>query len=268
MVQVRNIYQEAKKIVGVEGDNDEFLFKRMTDAVELLANKGDFDPLLGALDIQVHSQLVSLPPEVETILGMNICGFPALARDQMFRFHLNGLGDRHSALGLRGWRQFSWEFLNTHPTYRELEVPSKLVAYCSKAEDAGKPFWVEGLDEQGNIIRTKIGDVWMNGWPVPVSSSFTALAADAPTFSRITRIRKSETFVGASRLSTIDVSTMTGILLGVYQFNDTDPMFRRIRISHHAPWIRIYFRRATFKITSIDDYIPLGNAQAFLMMMR
>jgi hypothetical protein len=268
MVQVRDIFQEAKKIVGVEGDNDEFLFRRMTDAVELLANKGDFDPLLGALDIGVHDRMVSLPPEVETILGMNICGHPALARDQMFRFHLNGLGDRHQSLGLRGWRQFEWEFLNTHPTYRELDAPSKIIAYCSKAEDAGKPFWVEGYDESGNIVRTKVGDVWMNGWPVPVVVSFMSLPTDAPTFSRITRIRKSETFVGASRLSTIDLSTMTGVLLGVYQFNETDPNLRRVRLSHCVPWIRIFFRKATFKITSIDDYIPLGNAQAFLMMLR
>ncbi len=267
MIQVADIYDEAKKIVGVEGDNDAFLFRRITDAVELLANKGDFDPLLGVLDIGVHDRLVTLPPEVETILGMNICGRPALARDAMFRFHLNGLGDRHNALGLRGWRQFEFEDLGDFPTYRELMTPSKLIVYCSNTEDEGKQFWVYGFDAQGNTIRTKVGDVWRDGAPITVVTAYMILPEDAPVFARITGIQK-ESFVGACRLSTIDVSTMTGTLLGVYQWNDTLPRFRRIRISHCAPWVRIMFRRSTFKITSIYDFIPLGNTQALIMMLR
>lgn len=260
MIQVRDILQEAEKIVG---NNDKsFLFRRITDAVELLANKGDWDPLVGALDIQAHNQVITTPTEVETILGLNICGRPALARDQLFRFHLNGLGDRRLHFG------FEWENLGEHCIYRELERPSKLSAFCSRLDDAGKDFWVEGLDRRGDIIRTQVGSDWVPGWKVPVVYSYAALPADAPEYSRITRIRKADNFVGATRLSTLDVSTSTGILLGVYQWNETDPIFRRIRISHKAPWIRIIFRKATFKITSELDYIPLGNGQAVLMMLR
>lgn len=260
MIQVRDILPEARKIVG--NDDEVFLFDRITDAVELLANKGDFDPLIGCLDIGVHNQMVTLPPEVEVPLGMNICGRPALARDQLFRFHLNGKGDRKFHIN------YEWENLGDYCTYRELPCPSKLIAYCSKPQDAGKEFWVEGMDQNGEIIRTQVGDEWRDGWPVPVVYSFTALPTDAPIYSRITRIRKADDFIGASRLSTLDLSTNTGVLLGVYQYNQTDPMLRRIRLSHNVPWIRISFRRSVFKITNENDYIPLGNKQAVLMMMR
>lgn len=259
MIQVRDIIKEVRKIVG--NADDEVVFRKMTDAVELLANKGDFDPLIGSLDIQAHNQVISLPREVETILGLNICGHPALARDQLFRFHLNGSGDRRFHFG------FEWENLGDHCTYRELDKPSKLIAFCSRPEDAGKDFWVEGFDHKGDVLRTQVGSDWVPGWKVPVVASYASLPADAPLISRVTRIRKQET-VGAVRLSTLDLSTFTGILLGVYQWDETDPALRRIRISHRAPWIRIVFRKSTFKITSELDYIPLGNGQAVIMMVR
>lgn len=274
MVQVADILPEVKQIIG--NDDDEFVFRRLTDAVELLANKGDWDPLLGVLDISAHNQVITLPPEVEVPLGINVCGRPALLRDQMFRFHLNGLGDLKQRL--HGSLRPEVEDLGDHCIYRELPCPSKLIAYCSKSSDVGADFWVEGFDQNGDVIRTLVGDTWVNGWKVPVVAAYPSLPTDAPIFSRITRIRKAETD-GTIRLSTLDLSSMTGVLLGVYQWNQTDPVLRRIRLSTlprrsngrqscNCDWVRIFFRRHTFKITSDTDFIPLHNRQAVIMAVR
>lgn len=261
MVRVSTIWDEVKKIVG--NSNDAFLYRRITDAIELLANKGDFDPYLGYLDICVRSQVVTLPPEVETIIGLNMCGRPALARDQFFRFHLNGPGDLHHRVHSR----LSWMDLGDACTYREIECPAKLIAFCELPEDESTELWVEGYDEKGNIIRTKEGDTWLNGYRVPVFSGTQDLPDGAPMFSRITRVRLSE-HAGPIRLSSIDGSSSTGTLLGIYQWNEVEPRYRRIKISECVSLISIGFRKSSYEIKSKNDLIPLHNAQAIIMAVR
>ncbi len=260
MFEVRTIWREAKKIVGVSDDT--FVYQRITDAIEILANKGDWDPLIGALDIPTNgSELVALPAIVETPLALSMCGMPALARDQLFRFHLNGLGNRRNQM------QWSWEDQGQSCTYRELPCASKLIGFCNESEDEGCELWIYGHDQNGNILRTKVGDTWVNGVKIPVSVSSQTTPPDAPVISRITRVRKAVT-AGPVRLSTIDNDTCNGVLLGIYQWNETEPAFRRIRLSKCVPCIRIVYRRTPLVISSQDDLIPLGNSQAVVMMLR
>lgn len=260
MISVADIYDEAKRIVG--NSNDKFLFTRITDAVELLANKGDWDPLLGTLDICTPSRVVTLPPEVEVILACNMVGRPAIARDEFFQFHLNGPGSI-------GWGnigpiiRWEWMDLSDACTYRELPAPRKLMAYCLDDADINAELWVFGLDEFQNAVRSQLPDgTWVEGWRVPVNKVYTAPSALAPTFSRITAVRKAAT-AGPIRLFTMDE-----VLLGVYQGNETLPKYRRIQLSRNVDWVRIRFRRRTFEIRTKYDLIPLHNKQSVLMMLR
>jgi hypothetical protein len=258
MVRVIDIWDEAKKIVG--NSSDTFLFRRITDAVELLANKGDFDPLVGSLDICVASRVVTLPPEVETILALNMVGRPAVARDELFQFHLNGPGSCGAAI------RYEWMDLAEACTYRELACPGKLYGYCDDEQDENAEVWVYGMNASQNVIRTEVSEgVWRDGWKLPVFQSHQSLPENAPTFARITSVRKPLT-VGPIRMTTVDSGTE--VLLGVYQANETVPKFRRIQLSTCVPWVRIKFRKRTFTITSRYDLIPLHSAQAVIMMLR
>lgn len=261
MILVDEIYDEAKSIVGAA--SDAVLFRRLTDAVELLANKGEWDPMLACLDICVSCKLVTLPPEVETPLGVNILGNPAVARDLLFEFHLNGPGECGPTVG---WQ---WTDLKDAPVYRELICPAKLIGFATEAADENAELWVGGFDVKGNVIRTEVNGEWKEGWPVPVHRVFQALPSSAPTFSRITWVRKART-KGPIRLSTLDDDGQdrTGMLLGVYQANETIPQYRRIQLSQDADYVRIVFRRRTAAINSRYDFIPLHNRQAVLMMLR
>lgn len=265
-VRVLDIWDEACKLIG-NGD-DKFRFRRITDAVELLANKGDLDPNLGALDICTFSRVVTLPPEVETILGCNMAGYPSIARDQEFFYHINGPGSRDWGKIGSGWGdegikvRWEWMDLGDACTYRELPCPAQLQAYCVEPGDANCQLWVYGYDQNQNIVRTQTENGWVDGYQVPVFQYITATDPNAPFFSRITGVQKQPT-AGPIRLSTYG-----NILLGVYQSMETLPKYRRIQLSRNVDWVRIFYRRRTFNVQSKYDVIPVNNRQAILMMIR
>jgi hypothetical protein len=261
MVPVSVIWNEAVKLAG--NTDEAFVFRRITDAVELLVNKGDFDPLFGLLDICVGSDCcVTLPREVESLLAVNICGNPSVGRHQLYRFHLNTGGDCGPKL------MWEWTDLGDACTYRELTSPRKLMAFCAEDEDEDKELWVYGEDKYGNTLRTKLPDgTWQDGYQILLKKTFIALPADAPEVARITRVRKDVT-VGPVRLSTIDDDGFNGMLLGVYQWDETEPRYRRIRISQPASWVRIACRRSTYEVRNKQDLLPVKNSMAVVMALR
>lgn len=260
MFPVQDIYEDAKTIIGT--CDDPTLLRRLTEAVELLANKGDFDPLIGVVDICVQDQCVTLPREIETPLAVNISGFPTVGRDFLFNFHLNGPGDH-----CRETCDWSWQDGGESPVYRELKVPSRLVAFVTDAEDADSELWVYGYDKNNVWIRTKEGSTWFDGYRVPTIFGVSVPDASAPEFARIVRVRK-EITVAPIRLSSYDNSLTTGTLIGIYRHDETEPMFRKIKLNRGCVWARIAFRRRTFKLTSLEDLIPLHSSAAVLMMLR
>jgi hypothetical protein len=57
-------------------------------------------------------------------------------------------------------------------------------------------------------------------------------------------------------------------LLGHYAPNEHEPYYRRIKTALAGAWIRMRYRRKTFVIRSLNDYIPLTNTMAVLFMVR
>jgi hypothetical protein len=261
MIVVSEIWPEVKKIMGSARDDVSYL--RLTHAVELLANKGDWDPMIGFVDICTEGgTIVTLPREVETILGLNLGKTPALGRDRLYTFHLNGPGDDCPL------EDNSWQDLGDAPTYRELACPAKLVAMPTLEVDDGAELWVYGFDINYQVVRTEISPgVFVDGYQVPVIFDHPVPASDAPVFRRITRVRKALT-KGSIRLSSIDNSTGTGTLIGIFEHDETEPIYRRIKLSRETDWVRICYRRRTYKISSQESMIPLHNAQAIIMMLR
>lgn len=259
MFTVEDIYDDAQKIVGTCADN--VLFRRITTAVELLANKGDFDPLIGFVDLCVQDRNVTLPREVEMIYGLNVSGRPTLGQDQFFSFHLNGPGDFQTC-------DWTWRDGGDAPTYRDLTAASKLIAFVTHEDDADSELWAYGYDEQNNWIRSEVDGVMVDGYQVPTVLGYALPDADAPTFTRVVRVRKAIT-KGPIRLGSYDNSFSTGTLLGIFQWNETEPLYRRLTLGRSGcKTVRIAFRRRTFKIVSRTDLIPLHSTEAVLAMLR
>jgi len=261
MITVSDIWKDATRIFGSCASAE--LYDRIGQGVELLANKGEFDPLIGTLDLCITSQVVALPPEIETIIACNICGNPSVARDQLFSFHYNGPGTCGPRL------DWEWSDLGDTPLYRELECPAKIIAIAADPEDIGvATVRIYGFDDlQNKLVTISEDGTVTDGIEIPVLGGFQALPADSPYVSRIIRVKKSESR-GPIRICTLDNSATTGALLAIYQWDETSPMFRRIKLSNEANAIRIVFRRRVFKVRTQDEVLPVNNKSALIMMLR
>lgn len=261
MFVVSDIYDEAKRIVG--NCSDEKLFRVLGDAVSLIANKGEFEGWKGWIDICTNGgQCVTLPREVETVLAVNLGGKPTLGYDQLFNFHLNGLGD------CRGTSEWAWQDQGKfHSTYRDLLEPAKLVAYLQNQSDTNSELIVYGYDYQGNRLRRLVNGEWLDGYQVPTIFGYALPDSDAPDIARITGVKKERTD-GSVRLSTIDDSGSTGTLLAVYEPDETLPQYRRIKLYRSCSWVRIAYRKINPTFYTKSDHVPLKSRLAFLLAVR
>jgi hypothetical protein len=263
MFLVKEVFSEAKKIF--RHCDETLLFEKIGDAVELLANKGEVDPLVGYLDICVDkAQCITLPREVETILGLNMDGHPTIGRNPLHTFHLNGPGDFMTSCR-------SWADVGNFPTYRDLPCPGKLVAYLDSPEDEGKELRVFGHDDQNRPLRTRVNGIWSDGYLVPTVFGFALPDSEAPVISRISHIFKANT-VADVRLSSFDNSgtanSSTGTLLGIFEPNETKPMYRRIKLGRNACWVRLVYRKRTYRLFSQYDRILLHSRLSLILAMR
>jgi hypothetical protein len=259
MFQVTDVYDEAKASSGF--CDEPKLFRWITDAIQLIGNKSDFDGWLGFVDICVDGQCVTLPREVENVLGVNIGGTPTLGRNQLFNFHLNGPGDCNESIA------YSYQDKGWHPVYKDIVDPVKLIAFVDKQSDAGTELRVYGYDENGHPVRQFVGGQWQDGYLIPTVYGLAVADADMPKFSRITRVRKGLSD-GVIRLSTLDDAGTSGIFLGVYEPDEVEPYYRRIKLGKTATWVRLAYRKAAPTINSKYDRIPLKSRRALLLAMQ
>lgn len=259
MFLASEVIDDAKTILGFSREDK--LFRWLTDAVELLAQKGEIDPLVGYVDLCIDNGCVTLPREIETVLACNIGGHPALGHDQLFSFHLNGPGDFQTRC------DYTWDDSGLHPVYRDLKCPSKVVTFLDNTEDEGKKVRVFGYDEQHRPLRTKVGEEWQDGYLVPTIYGYALPETGAPTIARITGIVKDVTS-GNIRLSSFDSSTSTGTLLGVFEPDETVPRYRRLKVHNSSGWIRLCYRKRTAQIRSVNDRILLHSRPALLLALH
>jgi len=262
MFQVQDIWEEATKIVGF--CDEPKLLKWLSDAVTLSANKADLEGWKGYLDIctEDSGNYLTLPREVGTVLAVNFGGRPTLGLNELFNFHLNGPGDCNQSCS------WTWQDLGgNHSTYRDLVVPSKVVAFVQKSADAGKKLIVYGYDINGLPLSTVTSTGQTKGYQVPTIYGYAVTDAGAPTIARITGVMKDLT-LGTLRLNTLDDSSTVGSLLAVYEPDETVPQYRRIKLGRAVDWVRIAYRRNNPQFTSVFDRVPLKSRIGFLLAVR
>jgi hypothetical protein len=250
--------------------------------VSLIANKEDLEGWKGYMDICTTGcndcargdgspcnrrgcgkKCITLPREVDTVIGVNIGGHPALGYGQLFSFHLNGPGDCKTTCEWR-WQDAG----NFHCTYKDVTEPGKIVARLQSPADNNKEVVIFGFDDQGQVLRRQDSDGnWINGYQVPTIYGLSVPDDVAPVVSRITGIYKQET-VGSIGLSTTDSSGATGTLFTVMEPDETLPQYRRISLNRACNWARIAYRKINPTFTSKYDHIPLRSRQALLMAVR
>jgi len=260
-----DVFVDAREIFG--NCSLDVLFSWTTDAIELLANKSvGWDAMTAEMTICACNNLVTLPRDVETPLGVTINDVPALARDKWFLYHANGPGSRPFTTS------WYWDDAGERPTIREFPGICKLMAVPQYATDDGKSFRVFGTDLQDRPIYTLNGDGSSSEGFLLVMSAKQPMITDQP-IKWIQRIVREPTN-GNVKLFAIDPAAFQNnqiipesFLLGDYEPNETQPNYRRMRVQCKSR-IRMRYRRATRAICGMNDYIPLNNKFALVMAMK
>ena len=253
------IWEDAKDIVGT--CTEPVLFRKISGSIEVLANTGDFDPLFGVVDICVEGDVITLPREIGTPLTINVQGNPAIPRSQHHEFHLNGPGSCGCSC------EWAWVNQGLVPTYRRLIQPSKLISFVNNQADEGSLVRAYGYEAGNNPVRTEVNGVWEDGYRIPTAYGYAMPDANAPTFSRVTRLTR-EKGEGSIRISTYDNSSTTGTLLANLHFDETEPRYRQITLERSADWVRVRFRRSVLRFYDTTDWIPLPSSEAVIQMLR
>jgi hypothetical protein len=154
---VSDIYLKTKEVLG--RCPQDIVFQRLTEAIELLKNTGDWDPLLGYVDIQGATDLrtFTLPYDIDVPLAVNICGRPAYMRNKWAEFHLNGLGSNRET-------SWTWDDFGYFPIIQDVIKPSTLIAIADLRNDLQTQIQVFGYDVVGRRIRSQNPDgSWNDG---------------------------------------------------------------------------------------------------------
>lgn len=257
MIRVAQVLPDARNIFGfTEADR---LYEKVLDAVTLLADKGDWSPLMAYLDICCSGREVTLPSTVEVPHAFWMDGQPTLPHDELFAFHLNGPGNDWSPT------TFSWMDRGDHATYRDLPRPAGIYAASDSPTDRGKTVIVRGFAADGSELQHQGNP----GLPIPIFGPGTVVTS-VPVV-RITRVDKPVT-AGRVRLYSADFNgglcQGDGTLLADWEYWETLPRYRRVLLSRPAKWVRAYVRLRKPEVLRSSDVIPLSSKIALAAAMR
>ena len=259
-----DLYDSACDIFGPIGQNK--IFDRITEAVELLANLSNWDPLIGYVDIATFDSFyLTLPQYVDTVLAINVNKSRGIFRNQWHEFHLNGLGqDNDNADSVGSNRPCGgWEEVGEMCCAFPLISPSYLVASPVSPIDNGTPVRAYGIDPNdlpvygtdgnpGALITCEQGSFDITGQQLP--------------FKRVDRI-----VIGTPQ-SFLQLFATDGAqylqALGTFWPNIAEPRFRVIRVGQKAVTVRLRYKKRLVKITSLTDPIHLRSRSAMLNAMR
>lgn len=174
----RDLISSAQEVLGTA--NQTKIFARITDAIAALANHGNWNPMIGYLDLLSNSDgnTVTLPRDVETPIAVNINGSPSIGYSRYSEFHLNGAGD-NSGVAQNGWMngggcvggvRWFWDDRGFVPTVMDVINASPLIAVSMLKNDLSATIRVFGYDQNGNYIRSQNPDgTWSDGFLVPIN---------------------------------------------------------------------------------------------------
>jgi hypothetical protein len=274
-----DVFDDAADIFGPIGR--ERLFDKITEATEALANKSQWDGMDGYVDILSDGRgYISLPPQIEVPVGMNFCNTPAQMKSRWYEFHINGIGSRCIPCD-------SWMDVGEYPIIVEPPSGVRLYAISSFEADRGASVRAYGYDQTGSWIRSIENNVYVDGEIIPVS---VRTNTDAPEqipvtsheFAQISRVSKSvtdmqiELWGGTSNYTQQDFISppvandppTTPLFLAYYEPDETEPMFRRIKVPANVTWVKMRFRKTTLKITKMSDVINMRSKTALVTMLR
>ncbi len=270
---------KSKDVLGISSRSQSIDY--LVRAIEIAAYKGNFDPWLKNLDVCADaSGCVVLPSFVGTVLSVNIGGRPSLFRNQWYEFHINGLGSSYgnngafngNCGGVTGWVS---DDLGWTPVFQNLTDWMYVAAICEDPIDGNGSLnlVVEGetVDQNCNpkmAITIPATGPSSSGVKIPLITGYPVTDPAATPFRRITQVTKPVTRGYVKLIGFKNEPNSLGVTLGYYAPNETNPRYRKIRVSQSCQWVRIRFRMTELPLVNDWDIVPLESYQATLDLLK
>ncbi len=245
----------------------------VTRAVEIAAYKGNFDPWIKNLDVCADQNgCITLPSFVGTVQQVNIGGQPTWFRNSWYQFHINGVGSGNQCgCGLG----FFSDDMGFTPVFQELRKWSYLAAVCEDPVDGNGSLSlrVEGetVDQNCNpkeAITIPVSGPSSTGVVVPLIFGASIPDRGVTAFRRITQVTKPVTRGYVKLIAFPNENGGEGVTVGYYAPNETNPRYRKIKVSQRCTWVRIRFRMADIPLVNDWDIVPLESYQATLDLIK
>jgi hypothetical protein len=171
---------------------------------------------------------------------------------------------------------YGWEEVGETPLAYRLKGPSQLVAVPELAQDNNAQIMIYGYDEFDQPVLNKSGS-W--GTVIPCRKHNLTPARGLANYRRIERVTKEPTY-GFISLYAINpfplepnpliypgASVPQMEFLSLYWPQDTEPMYKLIRVGHFCKRLRIRYRKNYLKVSSLSDPIHVRSREAVCLAM-
>lgn len=193
----------------------------LNEAQERLLYEGKWWGTFARLRICADSGCITLPPQIATIEAVAICGRPIVIRDNWFEFLENGMGLRNEC---SCWPECLAR--GEYPTFTDITgTDKKLLFLCDLTADVGKQVLALGYDANGNWIRTQQNGDWQDGELITLSQSPGTQSVNL--FTSLTGVQLPSDMKGQTWLYSYSTTDTTLIMLGHYQYFETNPSYAR-----------------------------------------
>lgn len=156
--------------IGIAACDPRFL-RYLNEAQERLAMAGKWWGTYKKLRVCVTAGCVTWPEDVLTIEALTVCGTGVPVRNGWFEFQEDVLAPGVGCA--EGCEQRQLLDRGIVHQYRDFTALSKVRIYPNSATDVGKRVLIQGLDANGNVIRTNDPtDGWVDGEYLTLASPF------------------------------------------------------------------------------------------------
>lgn len=209
---------------------DDLVDQSINSACQELSAEGDWPNVVDRYHIVSLSGEITLPTFLDRIMQINVRGVPQVIASPWFQFVAYGPGTEEDQQGLGRWWCDSGMILDRGEFPTKVDVPAadgpwKLRVYADVLEADGAYCTIQGLNPDGEIVRTEVDDAWINGEQVSLSDGTgSAMHETVEEFSSVTVFTKPATN-GYIRLKAWN--GITEVDLAAYLPSDTDPSYHR-----------------------------------------
>jgi hypothetical protein len=265
---VQDIRSTIARAIGVCVD-DARVYEYINQACRRLLHKGLWAGAYGRFTIHTVGGCITWPRQIETIEAVADCCGVGTVRNQWFEFQETGYGLLNGNQVCVGKQLVD---RGTVVSYRDMSggTNSYLRVYRGDDSDIGKKITLQGIDANGNWIRTQDGSgKWIDGEELIIAAPYTQSTKKFTTLTGVIR----EATNTASRLYEYNATTLLETDLAVYDPDETLPQYRRSYLADRCnneedKPVTVMAKMRHINATSVNDYLipPCPDAIKLMVM--